>query len=35
MENMLLQFDSEKKRLGFARLPFYTSCSNFNFTKTQ
>uniref|UniRef100_A0A0E0JTE6 Peptidase A1 domain-containing protein n=1 Tax=Oryza punctata TaxID=4537 RepID=A0A0E0JTE6_ORYPU len=35
MENMLLQFDVEKKRLGFARLPFYTSCSNFNFTKTQ
>ncbi|KAF0926849.1 hypothetical protein E2562_027433 [Oryza meyeriana var. granulata] len=35
MENILLQFDVEKRRLGFARLPFYTSCSNFNFTKTQ
>uniref|UniRef100_A0A0D9VA12 Peptidase A1 domain-containing protein n=1 Tax=Leersia perrieri TaxID=77586 RepID=A0A0D9VA12_9ORYZ len=35
MENMLLQFDLEKKRLGFVRLPYFTSCSNFNFTKAQ
>uniref|UniRef100_J3L7N3 Peptidase A1 domain-containing protein n=1 Tax=Oryza brachyantha TaxID=4533 RepID=J3L7N3_ORYBR len=35
MENIVLQFDVEKQRLGLARLPYYTSCSNFNFTKTH
>ncbi|EES04187.1 hypothetical protein BDA96_03G451500 [Sorghum bicolor] len=35
MENHLLQFDLEKKQLGFAKVPFFTACSNFNFTKTQ
>jgi hypothetical protein len=33
MENHVLQFDLEKKRLGFARVPIFTSCSNFNFTR--
>ncbi|PUZ53077.1 hypothetical protein GQ55_5G024300 [Panicum hallii var. hallii] len=33
MENHVLQFDLERRRLGFARVPFYTSCSNFNFTR--
>jgi hypothetical protein len=33
MENNLVQFDLEKKQLGFAKLPFLTSCSNFNFTR--
>jgi hypothetical protein len=33
MENFVLQFDLEKKRLGFLRLPFYTPCSQFNFTR--
>ncbi|CAM0884792.1 unnamed protein product [Alopecurus aequalis] len=33
MENFVLQFDLEKKRLGFLRLPFYTQCSHFNFTR--
>jgi hypothetical protein len=28
-----VQFDLEKKQLGFAKLPFFTSCSNFNFTR--
>ncbi|GJN16792.1 hypothetical protein PR202_gb03813 [Eleusine coracana subsp. coracana] len=35
MENNLVQFDLEKKQLGFAKLPFFTSCSNFNFTRNQ
>jgi hypothetical protein len=35
MENHLLQFDLEKKQLGFAKVPFLSACSNFNFTKTQ
>ncbi|CAL4945645.1 unnamed protein product [Urochloa decumbens] len=35
MENHLLQFDLEKKQLGFAKVPFFSSCSNFNFTKSQ
>ncbi|CAM0884793.1 unnamed protein product [Alopecurus aequalis] len=34
MENTVLQFDLEKKRLGFLRLPFYSPCSTFNFTRT-
>ncbi|OEL18139.1 Basic 7S globulin 2, partial [Dichanthelium oligosanthes] len=33
MENHVLQFDLEKRRLGFARVPVFTSCSNFNFTR--
>ncbi|KAF8762514.1 hypothetical protein HU200_009489 [Digitaria exilis] len=33
MEDHVLQFDLEKRRLGFARLPVFTSCSNFNFTR--
>ncbi|TKW18753.1 hypothetical protein SEVIR_5G452250v4 [Setaria viridis] len=33
MENHVLQFDLEKRRLGFARVPIFTSCSNFNFTR--
>jgi hypothetical protein len=35
MENHLLQFDLEKKQLGFAKVPFFTACSNFNFTESQ
>nr|BAK06628.1 predicted protein [Hordeum vulgare subsp. vulgare] len=34
MENTLLEFDMAKKRLGFVRLPFFTQCGHFNFTKT-
>ncbi|KAL6853463.1 hypothetical protein ACP4OV_019492 [Aristida adscensionis] len=34
MENYLLQFDLEKQQLGIARVPFFTACSNFNFTKS-
>ncbi|XP_020150245.1 chitinase CLP-like [Aegilops tauschii subsp. strangulata] len=34
MENVLLEFDMEKKRLGFFRLPFFTRCGHFNFTRT-
>ncbi|KAJ1287013.1 hypothetical protein BS78_03G397500 [Paspalum vaginatum] len=34
MEDHLLQFDLEKKQLGFAKVPFFTACSNFNFTKS-
>ncbi|KAF8648712.1 hypothetical protein HU200_064766 [Digitaria exilis] len=33
MEDHVLHFDLEKRRLGFARLPVFTSCSNFNFTR--
>ncbi|CAO2196304.1 unnamed protein product [Urochloa humidicola] len=33
MEDHVLQFDLEKRRLGFARVPIFTSCSNFNFTR--
>ncbi|KAG8053993.1 hypothetical protein GUJ93_ZPchr0001g33005 [Zizania palustris] len=33
MEHFVLQFDLEKQQLGFARLPYYVSCSQFNFTK--
>lgn len=33
MENFVLQFDLEKKRLGFFRLPVSTQCSRFNFTR--
>ncbi|OEL36531.1 hypothetical protein BAE44_0002450 [Dichanthelium oligosanthes] len=32
MEDHLLQFDLEKKQFGFAKVPFFTACSNFNFT---
>ncbi|RLN24898.1 basic 7S globulin-like [Panicum miliaceum] len=35
MENHLLQFDLEKQQLGFANVPFFSACSNFNFTKTR
>ncbi|KAK3166454.1 hypothetical protein QOZ80_1AG0046000 [Eleusine coracana subsp. coracana] len=35
MENNLVHFDLEKKQLGFAKLPFFTSCSSFNFTRNQ
>ncbi|KAF8762513.1 hypothetical protein HU200_009488 [Digitaria exilis] len=35
MEDHLLQFDIEKMQLGFAKVPFFSACSNFNFTKTQ
>uniref|UniRef100_N1QUW7 Basic 7S globulin 2 n=1 Tax=Aegilops tauschii TaxID=37682 RepID=N1QUW7_AEGTA len=34
MENTVLEFDVAKKRLGFVRLPFFTQCGHFNFTKT-
>uniref|UniRef100_M8AU33 Xylanase inhibitor C-terminal domain-containing protein n=1 Tax=Aegilops tauschii TaxID=37682 RepID=M8AU33_AEGTA len=34
MENVLLEFDMEKKRLGVFRLPFFTRCGHFNFTRT-
>ncbi|CAL4952800.1 unnamed protein product [Urochloa decumbens] len=34
MENHLLQFDLEKKQLGFAMVPSFSECSNFNFTKS-
>ncbi|CAL4972231.1 unnamed protein product [Urochloa decumbens] len=33
MEDHVLQFDLQKRRLGFARVPIFTSCSNFNFTR--
>ena len=32
MENFVLQFDLEKKRFGFLRLPYYAHCGHFNFT---
>ncbi|WVZ67481.1 hypothetical protein U9M48_016551 [Paspalum notatum var. saurae] len=35
MEDHLLQFDLEKKQLGFAKVPVISACSNFNFTKSQ
>jgi hypothetical protein len=34
MENHLLQFDLEKRQFGFAKVPVFTACSNFNFTKS-
>lgn len=34
LENFVLQFDLEKKRLGFLRLPFFANCGQFNFTKS-
>ncbi|XP_037407821.1 chitinase CLP-like [Triticum dicoccoides] len=34
MENTVLEFDVARKRLGFVRLPFFTQCGHFNFTKT-
>jgi hypothetical protein len=34
MENFVLQFDLEKKQLGFFRLPFFTNCGHFNFNKS-
>jgi hypothetical protein len=33
MEDHLLQFDLDKKQLGFARVPIPSACSNFNFTR--
>jgi hypothetical protein len=33
MENNVLQFDLENMQLGFARVPIFTACSNFNFTQ--
>jgi hypothetical protein len=33
MEDHLLQFDLEKKQLGFAKVPIISACSNFNFTR--
>ncbi|CAD6234990.1 unnamed protein product [Miscanthus lutarioriparius] len=35
MEDHLLQFDLEKKQLGFAKVPIISACSNFNFTRGQ
>ncbi|CAL4959530.1 unnamed protein product [Urochloa decumbens] len=35
MENHLLQFDLEKKQLGFAMVPSFSECSNFDFTNSQ
>ncbi|CAO1940872.1 unnamed protein product [Urochloa humidicola] len=35
MENHVLQFDLEKKQLGFSKLQIFTSCSNFNFTQSR
>ncbi|KAG2603234.1 chitinase CLP-like [Panicum virgatum] len=35
MENHVLQFDLEKKQLGFAKLQIFTACSNFNFTQSH
>ena len=35
MEDHLLQFDLEKQQLGFAKVPFISACSNFNFTRGQ
>ncbi|KAL6661730.1 hypothetical protein ACP70R_001114 [Stipagrostis hirtigluma subsp. patula] len=35
MEDFVLQFDLEKRRLGFAKVRFFTACSNFNFTGRQ
>ncbi|RCV28965.1 hypothetical protein SEVIR_5G452000v4 [Setaria viridis] len=32
MEDHVLQFDPEKQQLGFAKLPIFISCRNFNFT---
>ncbi|GJM91935.1 hypothetical protein PR202_ga08358 [Eleusine coracana subsp. coracana] len=34
MENTVMQFDLEKQRLGFAKLPFFTACNNFDFNKS-
>lgn len=34
MENVVLDFDMEKKQLGFLRLPHFTDCSSFNFTRS-
>ncbi|KAE8816779.1 Basic 7S globulin 2 [Hordeum vulgare] len=33
MENTVVEFDMKKKRFGFARLPSFTQCSHFNFTR--
>jgi hypothetical protein len=35
MEDHALQFDLEKQRLGFAMVPFFISCHNFNFTQSH
>ncbi|KAF7032945.1 hypothetical protein CFC21_044075 [Triticum aestivum] len=34
LEELVLDFDMEKKRLGFLRLPHYMDCSRFNFTRS-
>ncbi|XP_037415726.1 chitinase CLP-like [Triticum dicoccoides] len=34
MEDFVLDFDMEKKRLGFLRLPHFTGCSSFNFARS-
>ncbi|CAL4959531.1 unnamed protein product [Urochloa decumbens] len=35
MEDHVLQFDLERKQLGFAKLPIFISCRNFNFTQSH
>ncbi|XP_004972336.1 basic 7S globulin 2 [Setaria italica] len=35
MEDHALQFDLEKQLLGFAMVPFFISCHNFNFTQSH
>ncbi|VAH68764.1 unnamed protein product [Triticum turgidum subsp. durum] len=34
MENIVLEFDMEKKRLGMRTMPYYMQCSHFNFTRS-
>ncbi|XBI32054.1 hypothetical protein VPH35_055555 [Triticum aestivum] len=34
MENIVLEFDMEKKRLGLRTMPYYMQCSHFNFTRS-
>ncbi|XBI21935.1 hypothetical protein VPH35_063008 [Triticum aestivum] len=34
MENIVLEFDMEKKRLGLRPMPYYMQCSHFNFTRS-
>ncbi|KAL6853464.1 hypothetical protein ACP4OV_019493 [Aristida adscensionis] len=35
MEDNVLQFDLEKKQLGFGLTPWFEPCNNFNFTRVQ
>jgi hypothetical protein len=35
MENFVLEFDLERKRFGFLRLPYYAQCGHFNFTRSS